>query len=122
MITAAQNLKGLSKTEAKKLIQEFGPNAIPEQKTHLWLVFLRKMWAPVPWMLEASILLELVLGKYIEAGIIGALVIFNALMSTLQESRAQNALALLKKRLTVSARVLRDGSWQMIPRSLLKKS
>ena len=115
MITAAQNLKGLSKTEAKKLIQEFGPNAIPEQKKHIWLVFLRKMWAPVPWMLEASILLELVLGKYIEAGIIGALVIFNALMSTLQESRAQNALALLKKRLTVSARVLRDGSWQMIP-------
>ena len=115
MITGAQNLKGLSKTEAKKLIQEFGPNAIPEQKTHIWLVFLRKMWAPVPWMLEASILLELVLGKYIEAGIIGALVIFNALMSTLQESRAQNALALLKKRLTVSARVLRDGIWQMIP-------
>jgi H+-transporting ATPase len=110
-----QPLTGLSQAEATHLLQEFGLNAIPEQKTHTWLVFLQKMWAPVPWMLEASIILELILGKYVEAGIIGALVIFNALMSTLQESRAQNALALLKKRLTVTARVLRDGEWQMIP-------
>ena len=42
----------------------------------LWLVFLKKMWAPVPWMLEAAIVLELFLGKGIEAGIIGALVVF----------------------------------------------
>ena len=110
-----QILTGLTQTEADGLLQEYGPNAIPEQKSRPWLIFLLKMWAPVPWMLEASILLELILGKYIEAGVIGALVVFNALMSTLQESRAQNALALLRKRLTVSARVLRDGNWKMIP-------
>lgn len=110
-----QILTGLTSADASHLLQEYGPNAIPEQKTRTWLVFLHKMWAPVPWMLEASIILELILGKYIEAGVIGALVVFNALMSTLQESRAQNALALLRKRLTVTARVLRDGSWQMIP-------
>jgi H+-transporting ATPase len=66
-------------------------------------------------MLEASVILELILGKYIEAGIIGALIFFNAVMSTIQENRAQNALALLKKRLTVTSRVLRDGTWKMIP-------
>lgn len=110
-----QLLSGLSQAEAGRLFQEYRPNAIPEQKTRTWLVFLHKMWAPVPWMLEASILLELILGKTVEAGVIGALVVFNALMSTLQESRAQNALALLRKRLTVNARVLRDGSWQTIP-------
>ncbi len=101
----SQTLTGLTQADATRLLQEFGPNAIPEQKTHTWLVFLHKMWAPVPWMLEASIILELILGKYIEAGVISALVVFNALMSTLQESRAQNALALLRKRLTVTARV-----------------
>ncbi len=106
---------GLSQAEAERLLQQYGPNAIPEEKTRIWLVFLRKMWAPVPWMLEASILLELILGKDVEAIVIGALVIFNALMSTLQENRAQNALALLRQRLTVTARVLRDGNWQMIP-------
>ena len=119
VVLGEQPISGLTQIEAQKRLQEFGPNAIPEQKTHAWLVFIHKMWAPVPWMLEASILLELILGKYIEAGVIGALVIFNALMSTLQENRAQNALALLRKRLTVTARALRDGSWQMIPSSEL---
>ena len=114
-----QPLTGLSQVEAQNRLQQFGPNVIPEQKTRTWLVFIHKMWAPVPWMLEASVLLELILGKYIEAGVIGALVIFNALMSTLQENRAQNALALLRKRLTVTARALRDGNWQMIPSSEL---
>jgi H+-transporting ATPase len=118
-VSVSQSLTGLSQAEADKLYQEFGSNTIPEQKTHTWLVFIHKMWAPVPWMLEASILLELILGKYIEAGVIGALVIFNALMSTLQENRAQNALTLLRKRLTVTARVLRDGNWQKISSSEL---
>jgi H+-transporting ATPase len=112
-------ITGLSQIDAEKRLLQFGPNAIPEQKVRLWLVFLRKMWAPVPWMLEATVVLELVLGKGIEAGIIGALIIFNAVMSTLQENRAQNALALLRKRLTVTSRVLRDGKWQMLPGSEL---
>ena len=110
-----QSLTGLSRAEAARLLQEVGPNAIPEPKVRTWLVFLRKMWAPVPWMLEASIVLELLLGKDVEALVIGALVIFNALMSTLQENRAQNALALLRQRLTVTTRVLREGTWQLLP-------
>lgn len=118
-ILGDQPLTGLTQAEAQKRLLQFGPNALPEQKIRLWLVFIRKMWAPVPWMLEACILLELILGKNIEAGVISVLVIFNALMSTLQENRAQNALALLRKRLTVTARVLRDGNWQMIPGSEL---
>ncbi len=117
--SSGQALVGLSQAEVERLLQQYGANSIPEQKNRLWLVFLKKMWAPVPWMLEASILLELILGKTVEAGIIGALVVFNALMSTLQENRAQNALTLLKKRLTVTSRVLRDGNWQTIPGSQL---
>lgn len=107
--------EGLSQVEAEKRLKEFGPNALPEQKARLWLVFIKKLWAPIPWMLEVSVILELVLGKFIEAGVIGALVLFNAVMSTFQENRAQNALALLKKRLTVTSRAMRDGSWKMIP-------
>lgn len=55
------------------------------------------MWGPVPWMLELCLVLEVISGKYIEGAIIGALILFNAVMSTLQENKAQNALALLKK-------------------------
>jgi H+-transporting ATPase len=65
-------------------------------------------------MLEATIALELVLGKRAEAGIIGALLLFNGSLSVLQERKATSALALLRKSLPVRARVMRDGEWQVI--------
>jgi hypothetical protein len=56
---------------------------------------LEKFWAPVPWMLEAAIVLE-VLDKYVEAAIIAGLLVFNAALGLFQESRAQVTLAALK--------------------------
>jgi H+-transporting ATPase len=76
---------------------------------------LGKFWAPVPWLLEATVLLEVVLGKYIEAGVILALLIFNAAIGYFQESRAQATLAALKSRLSLTASVLRDRAWMTIP-------
>jgi H+-transporting ATPase len=76
---------------------------------------LGKFWAPVPWLLEATVLLEVVLGKYIEAGVILALLIFNAAIGYFQESRAQATLAALKSRLSLTASVLRDQAWMTIP-------
>jgi H+-transporting ATPase len=76
---------------------------------------LAKFWAPVPWLLEASIVLELVLHKYYEAAIIAALLIFNAALSYFQEGRAQATLAALKSRLALNASVLRDGAWKTVP-------
>ncbi|MGC9959173.1 hypothetical protein [Roseiarcus sp.] len=58
---------------------------------------LDKFWAPVPWMLEAAIVLELVLGKYIEAAIIALLLVFNAALGLFQESRARATLATLNR-------------------------
>ncbi len=106
---------GLSQAEAEKRLQQYGPNALPEQKVRLWLVLLGKFWAPVPWMLEVTILLELYLGKNVEALVIGFLLVFNAILSFIQENRAQNALTLLRQKLVVNARTLRDGNWQLIP-------
>lgn len=108
-------LAGLSTSEAQKRLQEFGPNTIHEERRHPWMVFALKMWGPVPWMLEASIFLELLLGKTLEAGIIALLLVFNALLSTIEENHSQDALTLLRKRLTLYARVLRDGTWQTLP-------
>ena len=59
--------------------------------------------------------LQLVLGKTDEAAIIAALLVFNAVVSFRQEGRANKALALLRKRLNVQARVLRDGHWGLLP-------
>ncbi len=66
-------------------------------------------------MLEVTILLELYLGRITESVVIGALLIFNAAQSFAEESRAQNALALLRQKLTVKTRTRRDGRWQLIP-------
>ncbi len=78
-----------------------------------------KFWAPVPWMLEAAILLELVLGKFVEAAIIGFLLLFNAALGLLQESRAQATLEALKSRLALNASVRRGGSWIVVPAATL---
>jgi H+-transporting ATPase len=66
-------------------------------------------------MLEAAIVLELVLGKYVEAAIIAALLVFNAGLGLFQESRAQATLAALRSRLALNASVRRDGAWKTIP-------
>ena len=112
---SAPPLTGLTSADALKRLQTYGPNEIQEEKKRPWLVFVQKMWGPVPWMLEITVLLELFLGKWIEAGIIGLLLLFNALISSFQENRAEDALGFLRQRLTVNARVLRDDHWQIIP-------
>jgi H+-transporting ATPase len=76
---------------------------------------IEKLWAPIPWMLEAAIVLEVVLGKYIEAGIIAVLLLFNAALGFFQEGRAQATLAALRKRLALTASVRRDGGWKNCP-------
>jgi H+-transporting ATPase len=109
------SLQGLTREEAETRLRQYGPNAVPEAKPHLFLAIAKKFWAPVPWMLEVTIILELILGKRPEAIIIGFLLVFNACLGFVQENRAQNALALLRQRLPVKARVLREGQWQLIP-------
>ena len=106
---------GLTSDEARRRLAKFGPNAMPDTSLHPLRMALEKFWAPVPWMLEAAIVLELVLGKYVEAGIIAGLLVFNAALGLFQESRAQATLAALKSRLALDASVRRDGAWRTMP-------
>jgi H+-transporting ATPase len=76
---------------------------------------LAKFWAPVPWMLEAAIILQTVLREYVEAAVIAGLLVFNAALGFFQEGHAQATLAALKSRLALTASVLRDGAWKNIP-------
>jgi len=76
---------------------------------------IEKLWAPVPWMLEAAIVLQLILHKYAEAAVIAGLLIFNAALGFFQEGRAAATLAALKSRLALNASVRRDGAWKIVP-------
>ena len=106
---------GLTGDKARSRLAKFGPNAMPDTSLHPLRMALEKFWAPVPWMLEAAIGLELVLGKYFEAAIIALLLVFNAALGLFQESRAQATLAALKSRLALNASVRRDGMWKTVP-------
>ncbi len=108
-------LRGLSTAEAKQRLTKYGPNAIEDKPTPVWRQFTSKFWAPVPWMLEAVIGLQLFLDRRLEAIVIAALLVFNAVVAFAQERRAKDALALLRKSLPVRARVLRDGAWHQLP-------
>ena len=106
---------GLTSDEARNRLEKSGPNSMPDTALHPLRRALTKFWTPIPWMLEAAILLELVLGKFVEAGIIAVLLVFNAALGFFQEGRAQATLAALKKRLALTASVRRDGIWKNLP-------
>src|ERR1700733_14677284 len=106
---------GLTSDEARLRLKKFGPNSMPDTALHPLRSALSKFWTPVPWMLEAAIVLEGVLGKYVEAAIIAVLLVFNAALGFLQEGRAQATLAALKSRLALNASVRRDGVWKTVP-------
>src|SRR5579864_2698096 len=119
---------GLTGDEASHRLEQFGPNSMPDTALHPLRRALSKLWAPVPWMLEAAILLELVLGKDVEAAIIAGLLVFNAALGFFQEGRAQATLAALKSRLALNASVRRDSVWatvsaaELVPGDVVKLS
>lgn len=110
---------GLTAAEAAERRQQFGPNVVARMRPRGMGALFGKFWGVVPWMLEIAIVLDLVLGRRIEAIVIAALLVFNALVGFMQEGRAQKALALLRQRLTVTARVRRDERWQELPAAQL---
>ncbi len=103
---------GLSSSDAEKRLQEYGPNEIAEKKVNPIVKFLGYFWGPIPWMIEVAIILSGIIGRWEDVGIILSLLLLNAFAGLWQENKADNAIELLKKRLALKARVLRDGKWR----------
>jgi magnesium-transporting ATPase (P-type) len=106
---------GLTASEARARLEKGGPNSAVDVAQHPLRRAMSKLWAPVPWMLEAAILLQLVLGDYVAAGVVALLLLFNAVLGFFQEGRAQATLDALKSRLALIASVKRDGQWTTVP-------
>lgn len=111
--------QGLTSSEAAVRLARFGPNSVGEAHVSLAARIARRFWEPVPWMLEAAIVLQLAIGERLEACIIAVLLIFNVALGIFQESRAQEALAALKSKLALNAFARRDGSWVEVPAASL---
>jgi H+-transporting ATPase len=110
---------GLTTTAAHLLLESDGANAVADVNQHPLLRAIKKLWAPVPWMLEAAILLQLAMGDYSEAAVVALLLVFNAGLGFYQEGRAQATLDALKSRLALNATVRRDGAWSTIAAAAL---
>jgi len=112
-------MPGLTSAEAAQRLARYGANEVAEARPNQLLVLARMFWGLVPWMLEAAIGIELYLGRWVDGSVIGALLVFNVIVGFFQQTRAQQAVALLRQRLTVNARVRRDGRWQELPAAQL---
>jgi len=109
------NVKGLSEAEVRARLAQYGYNEVREQPPGQLRAILKRLWGPIPWMLEIALVLEVALGKTIEPAIIAGWLAFSAILGGIQERRAQSALDLLRTRLKVNASVCRDGTWRLIP-------
>lgn len=114
-VSSLQEDIGLSTQEANRRLQAFGPNSAVDVEESTWRLLWAKFLSPIPCLLEAAIILQIILGEYIEASLIAVLLIFNATLGFFQEGRARATLEALRKRLALKTAALRDGSWTILP-------
>ncbi len=102
---------GLSEAEAQRRLAQYGPNELEEKKTSSLLKFLGYFWGPIPWMIEAAVILSALDRHWPDFFIILVLLLANAVVGFWEEHQAGNAIAALKARLALKAQVKRDGKW-----------
>ena len=102
---------GLSDSEVKNRLEKFGYNEIVEKKNNLLLEFLLRYWGPMPWLLEIAMGLSFALNHALEGIIIFALLTANAVIGQMHSSGSQKVIDLLKKKLAIKSKVLRNKNW-----------
>jgi H+-transporting ATPase len=105
---------GLNDVDVQTKREQYGYNEILEKQVGPVMGALKRMWGPVPWLLEAAMIFELILGKGIQAVTIFLLLVFSAVTGEIQEERAKKAIGYLRRQLQISVRALRNGTWQTI--------
>ena len=114
MATEEKQYQGLTQEEAKERLKKYGPNTI-EEKEESWMHRLfRRFWGPIPWMIEIAAILSAMVKHWEDFTIITILLVFNAAIDFYQESKALNALKVLKDKLARKALVKRDGQWSEV--------
>src|SRR5674476_932704 len=109
--TLGSSPDGLSQAEVQKRLLQYGPNEIEEKEINPFLKFLSYFWGPIPWMIEAAVILSAVARHWPDFGIILVLLLANGMVGFWEEREAGNAIEALKAKLAVKARVKRDGKW-----------
>ncbi len=106
--------KGLVSGELEALRERYGYNELPEFRENPFIQYLKNFWGPLPWLMELIVVVTYLSGNQVEAFIIVALLLVNSGINLVQRHSADRALATLRKAIEVTARVKRDGAWQVI--------
>jgi H+-transporting ATPase len=105
---------GLNDADIQANRKQFGYNEIPEKHVGPFVGTLKRMWGPIPWLLEAAMLFELFMGKIPQSIVVFLLLVFSAVIGEIQEKRAKKAIGYLHQQLQISVRALRNGIWQTL--------
>ncbi|MGC8687727.1 MAG: plasma-membrane proton-efflux P-type ATPase [Candidatus Micrarchaeia archaeon] len=112
MLNSSRN--GLEEREANERLRRNGYNEIKEHKQSGAVKLLKKFYGPIPLMLEIVMVITFLIKDMKDFYLISALLVFNALVSFFEERKADDAVEMLEKRLSVNARVLRSGEWKQV--------
>jgi H+-transporting ATPase len=104
--------KGLSAAQAASRVKELGYNEVPEKKENIAMEFLSHFWGPIPWLLEIGTVLCFFIGNTFDAFVFAFITILNGGVAFYNEHDSKKALLLLKKKLTIKSRILRNGGWE----------
>jgi H+-transporting ATPase len=107
--------EGLGSDEVQRRLAQFGYNELTEKTVNPLFKFLSYFWGPIPWMIEAAAVLSAVVRHWADFWIILVLLLMNAVVGFWEEYQAGNAVAALKAKLALRARVKRDGRWAVVP-------
>jgi H+-transporting ATPase len=107
--------RGLTHDEVGERLSRYGYNEVPEKRPNKLIIFLKKFWGITPLMLEITMVLTYVIGKYYDTVMVAFLLVFNSALGFYQTEKANTALEYLRKKLSVDARVRRDRKWELLP-------
>jgi len=107
--------KGLSEATISDNQKQYGLNELTEKHISPFMKFLGFFWGPIPWMIEFAAILSAVINHWEDFWIIMALLFLNAIVGFWQEYKADDAINLLKEKLALNARALREGKWRDLP-------
>jgi len=113
-VNKQKNITGLSIKEVHEREEKYGLNELNEKETSVWQRLFKRFWGPIPWMIEVAAVLSAFAKRWEDFTIITILLCVNAIVDFYQESKALNAIAVLKKKLAQKAMVLRESIWSEI--------
>ena len=109
-----EELQGLTDAQAEERLKKDGLNEVPEPEFNFFKEFMSKLWNLSAWILEAALLLECILGKWIQSLFVLLMLLFAAFNGATQKKKSRRVLNTISHELTPTVSVKRSGKWKQI--------